>query len=174
MYEQNPSGPLLRFARAHVVNPRFRGTRPLADFVGREEERNLPLGGLRTVAPVNQVERVAYAEVTPNGSRGCLAPEGGAHHVPADGDGSASSDREHDDRRTCHESHQSWVECLLPVCLIVSGREILRNPHHLASDDLQSLVFETGDDSPDQPALDGVGFQDDERGLHARNTPCAA
>ena len=54
------------------------------------------------------------------------------------------------------------VEALADVLLVVPGERLLVERALVEGDDAQALGLEPAEDRPDQPALDGVGLEQDE------------
>ena len=135
-------------------------------FFGLEEEAEFALGGFGGVGAVDEVVGVGDAEVAADGAGGGLGAEGGAHHVAGDGDGVLALEGEDDDGGGGHEVDEAGVEGLGLVGLVVGFGEGAGDLGEFEADELEAFFLEAGEDFAAEAALDGVGFEDDERAFH--------
>ena len=110
------------------------------------------------------------AEVAADRAGGGLAWVGRAHHRAHDLPGVLRAlDHHRDDRAAAHERDEIVVEALADVLLVVPGEGVGVERAQVHGDDRQVLGLEAGDDLADEPALDGVGLQQDESAIrHGR------
>ena len=69
------------------------------------------------------------------------------------------------------EGFQRGVPTLLHVFGIVLFGQFGRDLDQLQGHDIQPIVFEAGQNPPDQAALDTVGFQQNQGTFHGRRSP---
>ena len=95
------------------------------DLALREEERQLPLRGLRGVRAVDEVELARHAQVPADGARLGLVGEGLAHELPGHVDGPVPRHGHEHDGPLRHELDEPRIEGLGPVRLVVLLRRCL-------------------------------------------------
>ena len=141
--------------RAHLIDVRVAGRRPLLELGVREPQGDLAVGALDRVAAVDDVAGDRDAIVTADGARGAGERVGLADHQAAGGDGASALEHDGDHGARGEEVDELAKEGARAVLSVVSLSELLRGSEELEGDDLEAAALEAREQLADETALDG-------------------
>src|SRR5262249_15133373 len=130
-----------------------------------EEETELDLGGLRSVAAVDGVALDVGAVGVPDGPGGRLLGVRGPPHLAVAGDGALPLDGHYHAGAGGHELDEGAVEGAVLVDGVEGLRLRLAEADQPERDDLEPRLLDEVDDAADRVLGDGIGFDDSERSL---------
>ena len=137
-----------------------------------EPQVDFDLRVVGAVAAVDQIVLDADAEVAADGAGRRFCPVGAAaHHSADDGHGLAPFQHGCDGGTGRQEIQKRFVEWLAAVNGVMLFGERSVGLEQFQPRQAQPFLFEPLQNGPDQPALDGIGFQQNQRALHGRSVP---
>src|ERR687892_333237 len=132
----------------------------------REEQRDLALGGVRSVGAVHEVLARLEGEVTSDRARRGVARIRRSHHRAHDLPRVGTAFDDHRDERPARDERYEVVEERLALVLgVVALRELGVDPTLVHGHDREALALETADDLADEAALDSVGLAEEQRAV---------
>lgn len=150
-----PSNPLV------LIDPGVVGAAPVDDAI-RKPQRNLLVGALHSVTPVDNVPADLDAVVATDGTRLRGSRVSGANDLAASGNGSLPLPHHGHHRAGDNVLHQGAEEGLGGEVGVVLLGEGALHLHHLHSLKEEALLLKTADDVADKAALHAVRLDHDE------------
>lgn len=140
---------------------------PFEEFAVGEEAFQFGLSRFGSVAGMNDVFLVAHGVVSAYGSGGRQASVGGAGQCAHGFDGAHSFEAHCHDGAGHHGVFDALEEGLLAEVGVVFGEDFVGELHHFEAHDVESFLFEDGDDFADECALHGAGLEQYECAFHS-------